>query len=130
MPCLDTMFLIDWLRGSERARIKYDKLRDDKAQLSASIVTAYELEKGAQLSKGASKDVKLVHDLLSELRILHFDQKCVDLSSDIYSSLSKKGKLVGEFDILIAATCIAAGETLVTNDEDFDQIADLSKGHY
>ncbi len=134
MACLDTTFLVDWLRGSERARAKYDSLLrvdgKEAEQPSASIVTAYELEKGAKLSKNATKDLKLVRDLLSELRILDFDQKCVNLSSDIYSDLSKKGKLVGEFDILIAAICIAAHQSLVTNDEDFEKITNLAKIHY
>jgi tRNA(fMet)-specific endonuclease VapC len=133
MPCLDTTFLVDWLRGNESAKRKYDSLRTDEMkdqELSASIITAYELEKGAKLSKNPATDLKLVRDFVSELRILDFDQECVDLSSEIYSELSKKGKLVGEFDILIAATCIAADQSLVTNEEDFDQIANLAKIRY
>ncbi len=133
MPCLDTTFLIDWLRGSEQAKKKYEELRDDLAdgqQLSASIITAYELEKGAKLSKNSRKDLRLVRDLLSELLILEFDMRAVDLSSELYSDLSRKGELIGEFDILIAATCITAGQDLVTNDSDFDSITKLAKLHY
>lgn len=133
MACLDTTFLIDWLRGSERAKKKYEELRIDALkgeQLSTSIITAYELEKGAKLSDNSAKDLKLVRDLLSELAILEIDLTVVDLSSELYSDLSKKGKLIGEFDILIAATCIAAGQALVTNDGDFDVIAKLRKQHF
>ncbi len=133
MACLDTTFLIDWLRGSERARKKYQELRGDAEegqQLSASIITAYELEKGAKLSKNHAKNLELVRDLLSELMILELNLPTVDLSSELYSHLSRKGKLIGEFDILIAATCIAASQTLVTNDGDFDPITKLTKLRY
>ena len=125
---------MDWLRGSERAKRKYRELLDatseGRGQLSASIISAYELEKGARLSKSPTKDLEIVRDLLSELVILELNMPSVDLSSELYSDLTAKGKLIGEFDILIAATCLATGETLVTNDRDFDQVMKLTKLHY
>ena len=130
MVCLDTGFLIDWLRGNERAKRKHIEILEGREQLTTSIITAYELEKGASFSNNPAKDLNVVHDLLSELLILELNMPSVDLASKLYSDLSAKGKLVGEFDILIAATCIAAGETLVTNDRDFDQITKLAKLYY
>ena len=99
-------------------------------RLTASIITAYELEKGARLSNDPAKDTKLVHDLLSELAILGLDDSTVELAAELYSELSRKGKPIGEFDILISATCIASGEALVTDDRDFDRISGLNKLHY
>jgi predicted nucleic acid-binding protein len=134
LVCLDTTFLIDWLRGSERAGKKYEELRSDvvegRQQLSASMITVYELGKGARLSKNPARDLKIVRNLLSELVVLELDASTVDLSSELYSDLSRSGKLIGEFDIMIAATCIATGQALVTNDRDFDQITKLTKIHY
>jgi tRNA(fMet)-specific endonuclease VapC len=134
LVCLDTTFLIDWLRGSDRARKKYEELQSDasegRQQLSASVITAYELEKGARMSKTPAKDLKVVRDLLSELVILELDMPAVVLSSQLYSDLRGKGKIIGEFDILIAATCIVAGQTLITNDGDFDKIARLVSLRY
>jgi len=130
LVCLDTGFLIDWLRGNERAKRKHIEILEGREQLTTSIITAYELEKGASFSNNPAKDLNVVHDLLSELLILELNMPSVDLASKLYSDLSAKGKLVGEFDILIAATCIAAGETLVTNDRDFDQITKLAKLYY
>lgn len=134
MTCLDTTFLIDWLRGRERARKKYEALRSADStqgkQLSTTIITVYELEKGAKISPNPQKDLLLVHELLRQLVVLEFDANAVDISSGIYSELSKRGQLVGEFDILIAATCIAADQSLVTNDSDFDSITKLTKFRY
>ena len=61
---------------------------------------------------------------------MDLNQGSIDVSSEIYSELNKKGKLVGEFDVLIAGTCIAAAQSLVTNDRDFDKITKLVKMHY
>ena len=133
MACLDTTFLVDWLRGNQNALTMYDKLRNNGAEdeiPAVSIISVYQLEKGAKISKNPARDLKLVRDLLSELEILNFDRKCVDISSDLFSRLRKKGKTIGEFDVLIAATCLAAGESLVTNDEDYDRIDELVKVHY
>ena len=88
MACFDTTFLIDWLRGNERAKKKYEELRSDvvesQQQLSASIIAVYELEKAAELSRDPAKDLNLVRDLLSELVILELDEPAVDLASELY----------------------------------------------
>lgn len=97
--------------------------------LATSIVTVYELEKGARLSKNP-ETLKLVRDLLSELVILDLDNSSVDIATQIYSDLSVRGKLIGEFDILIASICMEKNQRLVTNDSDFDQIRGLEKLHY
>ena len=102
----------------------------EREQLATSIVTAYELEKGAKLSKNPARDLKLVHDLLSELAILELNLAGVSISPDLYLELSKKGKPIGEFDILIAATCLVMSQTIVTKDADFVQITNLTKLHY
>ncbi|MGI0079419.1 MAG: PIN domain-containing protein [Nitrososphaerales archaeon] len=71
--------------------------------------------------------MSLVRDLLSELLILELDMPTLDLSSELYSDLSRNGKLIGEFDILIVVACIANGQTLLTNDSDFNQVTKLTK---
>ena len=137
MTCLDSTFLIDLLRGNEPARIKYGELRSnselekDRAEpLCTTIVNAYELAKGAMLTKDPEKNLKLVHELLSELVILELDLESVDVASKLYSELCGKGKLVVEFDTLIASICIANSQKLVTNDKDFASITKLTLLRY
>ncbi len=137
MTCLDTTFLIELLRGSERARRKYEELlqisserNEQEAQLCTTIINAYELAKGAMLTKDPARNLQLVHDLLSELLILELDLPSVNLASELYSSLSSKGNLIGEFDILIASICISHGQKLLTNDGDFASVSRLAKLRY
>ncbi len=137
MTCLDSTFLIELLRGSEPARIKYGKLRSNSGTekvraepLCTTIVNAYELAKGAMLTKNPEENLKLVHELLSELVILELDLESVDLASKLYSELSARGKLLGEFDILIASICMARSQSLVTNDSDFASFTKLTRLRY
>jgi tRNA(fMet)-specific endonuclease VapC len=130
LACLDTNFLVDWLRGNKKARQKYEELRSRSEELSVSMISVYELEKGARLSENSVKNLELVRGLLSELEILELDLPTVDLSSELFSDLSRKGKLIGEFDILIAANCIENDQSLVTDDRDFDLITKLGKIRY
>ena len=67
---------------------------------------------------------------LSELLILELNMATINVASVLYLDLVRKGKMVGEFDILIASTCIQTGHALVTNDGDFDIFTKLSKLHY
>lgn len=47
-------------------------------------------------------------------------------AADIYADLSARGELIGDADILIAATALAHGLGVVTNNEDhFRRIRDL-----
>jgi len=138
MTCFDTTFLVELLRGSQPARIKYNELRQlrEKGELGkddqfcTTIINAYELAKGAMLTRDPARNLKLVHELLSELVILELDLQSVDLSSELYSKLSDTGKLIGEFDVLIAAICISNGQKLLTNDNDFGSITQLARLGY
>jgi predicted nucleic acid-binding protein len=57
--------------------------------------------------------------LLAELREF-------ELALDIQRKLMARGKMKPAADLLIAATCINHGETLVTADSDFEEIGKVS----
>ncbi|MCL5066945.1 MAG: type II toxin-antitoxin system VapC family toxin [Thaumarchaeota archaeon] len=127
MTCLDSSFLIELLRGSEPARRKYQELKSNigNDRLCITTINAYELLKGAKLTSNPGVNLQLVRDLLGALNILQLDAESVEAASELYSKLRNKGKLIGEFDILIASICIANGERLLTRDEDFASIPKL-----
>jgi predicted nucleic acid-binding protein len=45
------------------------------------------------------------------------DIKTLDIAANIYASKKRHGNLIEDADILIAASCIAHGYILVTNNE-------------
>jgi len=47
--------------------------------------------------------------------VLYLDQGVLDTSAEIYSVLKPKGELPGEFDLIIGATALFHGMSVVTN---------------
>ena len=82
------------------------QLRFGRPVLSASIITAYELEKGAKLSRNPSRDLKIVTSTLTELVILEDGSTRRGYIFRHFLRAERKGKLVGGLDILIATTAL------------------------
>jgi predicted nucleic acid-binding protein len=130
MPCLDTSILVDILRNEERTLEKVAALEKQQTRLSTTVISAYELMKGARLSSRPRKNMKTVKGLLDDLIILELDPICAEMASEAYRGLKDRGTPIGEFDILIAATCMANDETLISTDGDFRKIRGLKFQKY
>jgi tRNA(fMet)-specific endonuclease VapC len=67
--------------------------------------------------KESVKLKKAVEDLIERLEILPFTEYASFKYADIRSSLQKKGQIIEDMDMLIAACVIAEGAVLITNNE-------------
>jgi tRNA(fMet)-specific endonuclease VapC len=122
MAVLDTNLLVSLLKGDEAAKKKISSLERDGAEICTTVITTYELLKGARLSSRREENLTKVREALSILNILNLSWGACEEASSIYRELKEKGALIGEFDILIAAIVRHEEETLVTRDEDFGSI--------
>ena len=86
--CLETSFLIDFLRGKEQAVEKY-KMR--KAELVTTSIVALEILRGAKLV-GRVKEYKDALKLLERLTILPFTLLSSIIAVNIEFELRKKKK--------------------------------------
>lgn len=74
----------------------------------------------------SSKKLMLFETMCSLSGIGSINRKILEATSTIFSGLQKRGILIGDNDILIAAYCIHHDLTLVTNNEQhFKHIANL-----
>ncbi|MDR0866166.1 MAG: PIN domain-containing protein [Candidatus Symbiothrix sp.] len=91
-----------------------------------SEITVFELRFGAENSDNPEKHHKLVNTLLKGLTILPIIG-CVDIYAKEKVRLRKLGKpLNDDFDLLIGATAIKNGLTLVTdNIKDFERLENI-----
>jgi tRNA(fMet)-specific endonuclease VapC len=122
LTILDTDILVALLKGAPEATEKIRSLEEQGNQVSTTLITAYELLKGAQISYKAQENLTKVRDLFSSLHILELSYNACEEASKIYRELRKTGTMIGEFDILIAAITRACDETLLTQDEHFELI--------
>jgi len=121
MIVLDTSFIIDYIRGVDKTK----DLIDGKYAVT-TVISYHEIMTGVRISK-AKKEEKIFRKFFSEIKILNFDLKSADVSSEIASRLSAIGRSVNVMDILIAGIAIANGaDAIVTADRDFLEIAKVS----
>ena len=122
MRILDTPILIDlqreWARGRRGPAYRYLSRRHGE-EFRISVMTALEfLEAYAQPADGER--------FLEPFPRLEVTEKVAEIGSRIRRSLRQAGEMIGEFDILIAATAIAADLPLVTdNARHFAQVDGL-----
>jgi len=122
LAALDTDILVSLLKGAPDAVGKIEALQESGNQISTTIITAYELLKGAYISSRADENLAKVREALSNLRVLGLSLGAAEEASRIYKELQNRGKLIGEFDILIAGIAKFHDEPLVTRDEHFKSI--------
>jgi tRNA(fMet)-specific endonuclease VapC len=84
------------------------------SQFMFSIVTQYEILRGLK-AKQATMQQLAFHRFCDISAILPLTEAIIVRASDIYADLYRRGELIGDADILIAATALEVGYGLVTN---------------
>jgi len=122
---LDTSILIAFLRGEEDVVAKVEEYLEEFDRLSLSIITYYEILRGLKYM-GNEKKLRDFEELMDKSELITLDRAIIDKASGIYADLKRRGELVEDADILIAASCPVEGMILVTdNEEHFRRIENL-----
>lgn len=121
---LDTNICVYWLNGESKIKDKIiSKSIDD---LAISIITLAELQYDAYNSRSIERNLKKVKEFSSTINIYELDERSTDLYASIKAKLKAEGKILDDFDILIAAIAIINNCILVTNNlKHFQRIKDL-----
>lgn len=85
-------------------------------QLTFSLITRYEILRGLK-AKGATAQLAAFERFCEVSEILPLQENVIMRAADIYADLHKRGQLIGDADILIAATALEHGLIVVTNNE-------------
>ena len=90
-----------------------------------SIITRFEILRGMKASE-ATTQLKSFNLLCRQNEIIGIDDKIIVRAADIYADLYKRGLLILDADILIAATALENNLAIVTNNEShFNRITNL-----
>lgn len=110
---LDTNMVIYVLK---RRPIKVlEVFNKNASRMAISSITLSELMYGAEKSQQVDINLEAVEEFVSHLEVLSYDAKASQHYGQIKAKLEKKGQIIGENDIHIAAHAISQGLTLVTN---------------
>ena len=83
--------------------------------VSISAITYAELEHGVAFSAYPEKNADALTQFLTIIDVLPFDAAAATEYGTIRADLQRKGTLIGQMDLLIAAHAKAYGYVLVTN---------------
>lgn len=112
---LDTTFLIDADRGGHA----FDSAIDDDDDIAIAAVTAAELLVGVGLARGRRRAAReaFVENVLEAVPVLPYDLRTARAHAGLLVSVRRSGRPRGAHDLVIAATALASGRTVLTADE-------------
>jgi tRNA(fMet)-specific endonuclease VapC len=94
--------------------------------LCLSAITVGEIRFGLARQDGAHRLQPAMDRFLQQTEILPWDADVGDLYGLVRAALQRRGRSIGELDLLIAAHALTLGAILVTNDAAFAQIPGLA----
>lgn len=124
MYVLDTKTLIYFFKGM--GEVPKRLLAVSPKEIGIPTVVIYELEYGIAKSSSPKKRQQQLEHLCSNVNLLPFGRAEAKLAASIRAKLEKKGKPIGPYDLLIAATALSTNGVLVTNNtKEFTRIPKL-----
>ena len=122
---LDTDTMSLFLRNVPKVMTKANDYLKFHKDFTFSIITRFEILRGLK-AKNASRQIVKFESICRQSKIVELNDRVIVTAADIYADLHKRGQLIGDADILIAATAIENNLAVVTNNENhFNRIVGL-----
>ncbi len=119
---MEARFLLDtntciYIRRKKPEEVlrRFRRLKAGEAGLS--VITFGELVYGAEKSAQRAAALELLRELARVLPVMGLPETAAEAYGTIRAELERKGQMIGNNDLWIAAHAKAAGLTLVTNNE-------------
>ncbi len=114
---IDSSVLVD----VERGRTQLGALLEERGDrtIAMAAITAAELLHGMhrlRVSKRKTRAEAVVETLLSAIPVVPFDLVCARAHARLGAELARRGITVGTHDLMIGATALARGFSVVTRD--------------
>ena len=126
---LDTNIVIYVLKRRPKAVLEI--FNRNAIRMAISSITLSELIYGAEKSPNMDKNLEAIEEFVSHLDVLPYDAKASQHYGQIKAALEKRGEIIGENDIHIAAHAISQGLILVTNNlREFIRVPNLARENW
>jgi tRNA(fMet)-specific endonuclease VapC len=125
MYLLDTNICIYIINNNPKHVVKHVKTIKPH-QIKLSSISLAEMEYGASKSKNRESNRKALIHFVSAFDIIEFNDNDAEIYGLIRADLEKKGKVIGPYDMQIAAQAISRNLILVTNNiSEFSRVLNL-----
>ncbi len=120
---VDTSWIVEHIRGNQDFTERLDAFSGEG--LAVSVVSVAELYEGAFRSNNTTRNIRSIRDFLDTVVVLGIDDDiCMSFGREM-ARLSRVGMIMGDLDLLIAATALQHDLTLLTLDSDFERVEGL-----
>jgi tRNA(fMet)-specific endonuclease VapC len=127
----DTTFLIDVMKGEEKAIAKAKELEAASIPMIVGAPTIFELYVGVGLSVKSAEEKERVLEVLKSLTQLPLDQQSATRGGLIYAQRFREGVEMDPEDAMLAGIVVENHETILTrNKKHFLGISDLKLESY
>jgi len=121
---VDTDWIIDHLNGKEKVRQKLKELRP--LGIAVSMISLAELYEGVYYSNNPEKSRNVLDAFTGQFDIIGIDEETCQIFGKQRGKLRQEGKIINDFDLMIASICLRNNFTLLTNNSrHFERIEEL-----
>lgn len=110
---VDTDWIIDHLNKKREVTEKLKELRP--AGIALSIISLAELYEGVYYSSDPAKSQRMLDILLKQFPVLIIEEEICKIFGKERGKLRREKKIISDFDLMIASTCLRWNLTLLTN---------------
>ncbi len=111
---IDTDWVINHLKGESRVVAKLEELVLEGVAIS--LISLAELYEGVYYSKDPVRSQQFLEEFLApDLKVLNVDHEICKIFGKERGRLRPQKKMISDFDLLIASTCLYHSLTLLTN---------------
>jgi predicted nucleic acid-binding protein len=125
MIFLDTNIISYYFNADNTVKEKLLEAIENEEEICTTVINIYEILKGFRWRNNKRKESQF-KEFLEDVVVFTIDDKVVNIASDLYAALRKKGKTIGDADIFIAAIVLKNNGTLISNNtkhyEDIEQL--------
>src|SRR5262249_30138363 len=125
---VDTSFVIDLIRERSRGSGRATKWLNEHVDnpMAVSMFVLCELEAGAQGSLNPERERRRRQNAPDAVGTVLVDDRFAAKYGEVLNALQRRGRTIGDMDLLIATTALVNNASLVTgNEKHFHDIPDL-----
>jgi len=118
------------MRNDEKVVAKSREVTSIGKTVFMSGVSHYEIKRGL-LAVNATRKLKIYEEIRQDFQMLFLDtEDMFDKAAEIHADLKRRGELIQDADIFIAATALLRNLILVSNDSHFQRISGLATANW
>ncbi|MEK6881412.1 MAG: type II toxin-antitoxin system VapC family toxin [Nanoarchaeota archaeon] len=117
MYCVDTNIVVDIMRGDKALAIKVENMIFSGKNIFLTPITLCELYRGAFLHVNFDKKLQETESIIFNFEFIDFNAQSCKVFGELYAEIKKSGKMISDFDLMIASICKANNLILVTRDK-------------